>query len=97
MVNVDNRGTGGPRGSNNSLYFIVGALVIAVLIIGYFMYGGDDATTDATGTTAEDTVAPAAGADADADVTVETPAATAPAPAPEPRFGAASRRRFFVA
>ena len=29
-----------PGGSSNStLYFIVGALIIAVLIIGWFMYG----------------------------------------------------------
>ena len=35
-----------PGGSNNTLYFIVGALVIAVLIIGYFMYGGDETPDD---------------------------------------------------
>lgn len=67
MVNVDNRGTGGPRGSNNSLYFIVGALVIAVLIIGWFMYGGEEAVTPEAETTVEDTVAPAG----DTNVTVE--------------------------
>jgi hypothetical protein len=86
MVNVDNRGTPrDPRGSNNSLYFIVGALVIAVLIIGWFMYGGDevDDATDVNVTT-EEPATPAADADADADVIVEpaTPPATEPATPP---------------
>ena len=100
MVNVDNRGTGGPRGSNNSLYFIVGALVIAVLIIGWFMYGGDADVADET-TVIEDTAAPAGDtnvtvepttpppAAGDTNVTVE-PAAPAAAPAaPEPAEPAA--------
>ncbi len=99
MANIDNHGAGGPRGSNNALYFIVGALVVAVLVIAWFMYGGadPDAGTAGTGAATEETGgAPAA--DADANVTVETPAApaatdteTAPAapatdvaPAPEP-------------
>lgn len=88
MVHVDNRGgPGGPRGSNNTLYFIVGALVIAVLIIGWFMYGGDtvDEAVDVDVTT-EEPATPAA--DVDTNVTVETPAApatTEPPPAtPEP-------------
>ncbi len=89
MAHVDNRGgPGGPRGSNNTLYFIVGALVIAVLIIGWFMYGGDD-VDDAVDVdvTTEEPATPGA-ADVDTNVTVETPAApaaTEPAPAtPEP-------------
>ena len=86
MVNVDNRGTGGPRGSNNSLYFIVGALVIAVLIIGYFMYGGDDVDEAAdVEVIREETAAPADGADVDVDATVTTePAAPTTPPAAEP-------------
>lgn len=83
MVNVDNRGTGGPRGSNNSLYFIVGALVIAVLIIGYFMYGGDTVDDPDVNVTTGEPAAPAAGADANADITIDTPA-PAPAPATPP-------------
>ena len=75
MVNVDNRGTGGPRGSNNSLYFIVGALVIAVLIIGWFMYGGDADVADDVNVTTESTPAAPAG---DTNVTVEP---TTPPPA----------------
>lgn len=80
MVNVDNRGNPrDPRGSNNSLYFIVGALVIAVLIIGWFMYGGETAT-DATDVdvTTEEPAAPAG----DTNVTVT--------PAPEPAEPAAT-------
>jgi hypothetical protein len=87
MVNVDNRGTPRePRGSNNTLYFIVGALVIAVLIIGWFMYGGDepDGVDDVT---VEESAAPAG----DTNVTVDTdpPAAEPAAPAAEPAAPAA--------
>jgi hypothetical protein len=75
MVNVDNRGTGprDPRGSNSSLYFIVGALVVAVLIIGWFLYGGNAA--DPVAGTGAATEAPAGG---DTNVIVED-AADAPA------------------
>jgi hypothetical protein len=90
MVNVDNRGNPrDPRGSNNSLYFIVGALVIAVLIIGWFMYGGETATDPAdVDVTTEEPAAPAG----DTNVTVTPapepatpePAAPEPAATPEP-------------
>jgi hypothetical protein len=86
MVNVDNRGTGprDPRGSNSSLYFIVGALVVAVLIIGWFLYGRDGAGvgTATTGTPASTSTnvtvdTPAAPAAGDNNTTVNTPAAPA--------------------
>ena len=51
----------GQKSSNNTLYFIVGALVIAVLIIGWFMYGGGEARTGtATTTTTEQPATPPA-------------------------------------
>jgi hypothetical protein len=80
MVNVDNRGTPrDPRGSNNTLYFIVGALVIAVLIIGWFWMGGEEPDDVDSVTVEESATPPAAG---DTNVTVETPAAPAAEPAP---------------
>src|SRR5688572_11353353 len=79
MVNVDNR-PGGPRkDSNNTLYFIVGALVIAVLIIGWFMYGGDEAgDADVNVTTEEPATTPAAGGETNVTVEPAAPATTAP-------------------
>ena len=70
MVNVDNRGNPkDPRSSNSTLYFIVGALVIAVLIIGWVMYGGEEAPPEPAATT---TTEPAATETA----TTEPPAKT---------------------
>ena len=72
MTNIDNRGAPSPRGSGNSaLYFIVGALVVAVLVIAFFMYGGNVGDGAATST-------PPAG---DTNVTVEAPATGTAAPA----------------
>jgi len=83
MVNVDNRGTGPRRGSGSSMWFIIGALVVAVLIIGWFMYGGDapDGDVDTNVTTEGTTTPPAAG---DTNVTVTPPAATTTEPATPP-------------
>jgi len=82
MVNVDNRGTGPRRGSGSSMWFIIGALVVAVLIIGWFMYGGDAPDGDVDGTvTTEGTTTPPAG---DTNVTVTPPAATTTEPATPP-------------
>lgn len=71
---VDNRPGGPPRGSsNNTLYFIVGALVIAVLIIGWVIYGRDGGTEPASdATTTEEPMAP------------EPAPSAEPAPPPEP-------------
>ena len=73
MVNVDNRGTGPRRGSGSSMWFIIGALVVAVLIIGWFFMGGDDPAVDpdVNVTTEGTTTPPAAG---DTNVTVTPPA-----------------------
>ena len=99
MVNVDNRGTGPRRGSGSSMWFIIGALVVAVLIIGWFFMGNNtpDGDADVNVTPEGTTTPPAAG---DTNVTVTPPAASttttttepatppaaepAPAPAPEP-------------
>ena len=85
MVNVDNRPGGPRRDSNNTLYFIVGALVIAVLIIGWFMYGGDDAVDDTNVTVEEPagtTTEPATATEPDPVEPVEpvTPEPAAPEP-----------------
>jgi hypothetical protein len=81
MVNTDNR-PGGPRpSSNNTLYFIVGALVIAVLIIGWFMYGGDDADDADVNVTTEQPAAPDAGG-AMTETPATPPATEAPATPP---------------
>ena len=44
----------GEGSSNSTLYFIVGALIIAVLIIGWFMYGREGASPHASGRDAEE-------------------------------------------
>jgi hypothetical protein len=64
-----------PRGSNNTLYFIVGALVIAVLIIGWFIYGRDGTEPVSDTMTTEEPMAP------EPAPATEPPA---PEPAPEP-------------
>ena len=39
MAEVNNNTSGGGGGSG--VYFVVGALVVAVLVIGFFVFGGD--------------------------------------------------------
>lgn len=46
MASTDRPPHGPRRESNNTLYFIVGALVVAVLVIAWFLYGGDETATD---------------------------------------------------
>ena len=75
---ADNR-PGGPRSSNNTMYLIVGALVIAVLIIGWFMYGRGGETASPPTPTATEPATPPATEPAPA-----TPPATEPAPATPP-------------
>lgn len=41
------------RGSGNGIYFIVGALVVAVLVIGYFVFGGNFGRSDKVNITIE--------------------------------------------
>ena len=85
MVNVDNRGTG-PRRGSGSMWFILGAIVVAVLIIGWFLYGGEPDVADIddpdVNVTTEGTPAPAG----DTNITVEptTPPAGGTATTPEP-------------
>ncbi|MDO5603984.1 MAG: hypothetical protein Q4G25_02370 [Paracoccus sp. (in: a-proteobacteria)] len=73
--------------SNNSLYFIVGALVIAVAVVFWLMTGNSTpvATSGDSGgdtTVTIETTDPAPAADAPAvEVEAEAPAADAPAPA----------------
>jgi hypothetical protein len=58
------------RGSQNTLFFIVGGLVILVGIIAFVMFGGDDEVTpNMTGTTIEE---PAATTDSDTGMTADT-------------------------
>ena len=89
MVNIDNRGTVEPR-SNHSLYFIVGALVVAVLLGWLFFAGGADVDSGVNVTSGQPAAAPAGGTDVtilpsapapagDTNVTLEAPAAAAPA------------------
>ncbi len=52
---ADNR----PSGSNNTLYFIVGALIIIVLVIGWFMYGREKPMAPAPEPAATEAPAPA--------------------------------------
>jgi len=84
MVNTDNRGTG-PQRSNNTLYFIVGALVVAVLIIAWFLYGGED-PVDAVGdqTTTEQPATAPAGVDATITTEPAEPATVTEPAEPEP-------------
>ena len=66
------------EGRNNNLYFIIGALVVAVLVIFWLMSGGENDVAEGEGDTAivvEE--APADGADS--AVTTETAPATEPA------------------
>ena len=69
--------TAGPTSGGGGLYFIVGALVVAVLVGGYFMLGAPGLHSNV-----------ARAPDRSVDVTVEQPSApaqTAPAhPAPAP-------------
>ena len=84
MVDSRPRDPRKPSGSNNTLYFIVGALVVAVLIIGWFMYGGEDEMPDTVETTIETPAEPAAPLEpAPAPEPAPSPEPT-PAPAPEP-------------
>ena len=73
------------KSSNNTLYFIVGALVIAVLIIGWFMYGGSDSAppVDDHGRTARDTAGRAS----------DTAGQPRPAPAGDTNVSGTARRR----
>ena len=72
--------TSGPPSSGGGLYFIVGALVVAVLIGAYFMFGAPGLHTNV-----------ARAPDRNVNVTVEQPRAPAqpapanPAPAPAPQ------------
>lgn len=90
MVNIDNRGTVEPR-SNSTLYFIVGALVVAVLLGWLFFAGTADVDSGGVAVTSEPAVAPAGGNTditvlpgspapaGDTNVTVGSPAPAAPA------------------
>ena len=80
-----------PRGSNNTLYFIVGALVIAVLIIGWFIYGRDGTEPVSDTMTTEEPMAPEPAPATEPPAPEPAPEPTpepapepAPAPAPEP-------------
>ena len=87
MVDSRPRDPRKPSGSNNTLYFIVGALVVAVLIIGWFMYGSDDEMPDAVETTIETPAEPAAPAPEPMPAPAPEPMPApepAPAPAPDP-------------
>jgi len=83
MVDSRPRDPRKPSGSNNTLYFIVGALVVAVLIIGWFMYGGDE-TPDAVETTIETPAEPTPAPEPMPAPAPEPAPATAPDPAPAP-------------
>ena len=67
--------TSGPPSSAGGLYFIVGALVVAVLVGAYFMFGAPGLHSNV-----------ARAPDRNVNVTVEQPAQPAPAnPAPAPQ------------
>ena len=69
--------------TGGGLYFIVGALVVAVLVGGFLMFGGNFAANRAD---------VARGADRKIDVTIEQPRAPAVPPAATPAPPAAPRQ-----
>lgn len=65
-----NSGNGG--GGNGMLYFIVGALCVAVAVGGFFLFGGQTGPTQAAAPAAAS--APAAPAKSNVDIKIEGPA-----------------------